>query len=1634
MRQLYLLLILLGLGWLGLQAQAPGSVYLRTGEQRFPANLSAFMAQEPSPSEWVEGRYYRFIQFQNTPTEEVHQRLAQLDVKLLEYIPKATYLASMPVGLDRQAFADLPIHSVQKLLGVQKIAPLLTEGALPDWALERQDIHLVVMFPQDLVPEVGAKLLAEWGASMDKAPTYDGTVEVMINVNQIFALADLPFVTWVEAISPPAEPEDRGGRALSRANVISSNSGSGVPYDGTGIRVMVRDDGSVGPHIDFEGRIKLNVAGGGAGTHGDGVASMMAATGNLDPKASGTAPGAEIYVLNYLSTFTDNTVALHQTDSVMITNSSYSDGCNQGYTATTRRVDLQMIQNPSLLHVFSAGNSNNNNCGYGAGNQWGNITGGHKQGKNVVAVANLFPDGSLVASSSRGPAHDGRIKPDLAANGNGQIFSAPNQTYGNFSGTSAAAPTAAGSFAQLYQAYRDLNNGEYPESALIKAMMMNSAEDYGVPGPDFQFGWGRVNAFRALGILESNQYLKDTVSLGNTNVHNLTIPAGVTEVRVMVYWDDSPAFAGAARALVNDLDLTVAEPGGSTFLPLVLNHLPNAQTLDDPAVPGVDSLNNVEQVRIQNPTAGIYQIGVTGNDLPFGDHPYFIVYEFYRDDITVTYPYGGEGLVPGDEEIIHWDAYGISAPFTLEYTTNDGQSWNPIITMPGDSRLYTWTVPDSITGEARVRVSRGAVSGQSPSTFSIIGTPSNVQVISFCTQQAQLSWSAVPGAVAYEVYYLGERYMDSVTTVSQPFACVPIDANRTDHWFAVSAIPAQGNPGLRSMAIDYSGATFNCNSQDLAVTSLLAPDFPSSAFCFDDSLFITLGLANVGDSTFSSFSYGFQVDQMPPVSQTYGAPIAGCEYLVLNLADATPALSAGYHEFKLWVNTPGDQNAANDTLRQIIRISGVPFGETFEQFDICSQESNCEEEICDLTNGWVNITNGVGDDVDWRISFGETPSPNTGPSTDHRPGNAQGKYLYVEASGCFQQEARVLSPCIDLSGLQAPTLTFWYHMFGVNMGSLHLDVFDGTTWVLDFMPPIIGNQGAIWNQASVDLTSLVGNNIQFRLRANTGPSFQSDIAVDNFEILDVNSPPLPDFFAAVQEVCPSQPVSFQDLTVPQVNTYIWAFNPATVTYLDGTNATSANPVVRFNVPGSYEARLTVANSNGVVTETKTSYIQVDPGDPLPMTENFEAEDLCSTDGDCGAIVCDLLSTYWSNVANGIDDDIDWRVNSGETPSVDTGPTFDYTTGTDTGKYVYLEATQCFGSEGILISPCIDLTDQNRTYLWFKYHMFGTDMGELHVDVLHEGVWDLDVTAPIIGNQGAAWQGRRVNLLAYGGSSIQIRFRARTGADFRSDIALDDISIRNVDPPVAEFALADEVICQGTTILLSDASQGEEITNRSWSFGFGASIPNGNGPGPFPIRYDSVGQAEVSLIVSNFVGSDTITRILTVIDSAEADFSAFSADTSTYEFAALDTAPYHSYLWDFGDGNTSILPDPVHTYNVDGNYEVTLFVTNACGTDSSLQEVLVTTASIDDALGGLTVRLAPNPNEGRFKVWLEGNVQGPVQLNLMDSRGRSISSQRVDFWGSNTVTEFDAEGLSEGVYVLQVNLGARSMYRRVFIQP
>ena len=113
-------------------------------------------------------------------------------------------------------------------------------------------------------------------------------------------------------------------------------------------------------------------------------------------------------------------------------------------------------------------------------------------------------------------------------------------------------PGISGVMAQLYHAYKELNGGVNPPSALMKCILLNSADDIGNPGPDFKHGWGEVNAYRAVKILESVNYMSDSISQGNSKIHTINIPVNTSKIKVMVYWHDKEASTSASTSLVND--------------------------------------------------------------------------------------------------------------------------------------------------------------------------------------------------------------------------------------------------------------------------------------------------------------------------------------------------------------------------------------------------------------------------------------------------------------------------------------------------------------------------------------------------------------------------------------------------------------------------------------------------------------------------------------------------------------------------------------------------------------------------------------------------------------------------------------------------------------------------------------------------------------------------------------------------------------------------------------------------------------------------------------------------------------------------------------------------------------------------
>src|SRR5690554_117898 len=792
-------------------AQNPSNIVFQGETIEMPENINTFQWDQMPESAKLDQGFIGWIQFYETPSQSVQNAFKQKQLELMNYIPHQTYLFYFPKTTSIEFLRNNGVRSIVPVPGKAKLSIELKAPDHEYWAKDGDNILVTLEFYNQADVNHLIRDLQLHQIMVKETFANQNIIDLSIPNNCLETLANLPYVKWVDLVVAPSVPDDDRGRSLHRANMLDTQRGAGRNYTGEGIGVMVRDDGRVGPHIDFEGRL-TNLTQQGGQSHGDGVAGIMSGAGNLTHSNRGMAAGSDVFVVNYQSHFLDYpTTNLINTGQVQITNSSYSNGCNDGYTTIARTVDQQTLDTPSLMHVFSAGNSNGNNCGYGAGSQWGNITGGHKQGKNVVTTANVYFDGSLVSSSSRGPAHDGRIKPDITANGQNQISTDENNTYQTFGGTSGAAPGIAGISAQLYQAYGDLNAGDLPPSALIKAAILNTANDAGNVGPDFKFGWGIVNALRAVKLIEDGRFLTDSVSQGNTKTHNINVPAGTTQVRFMVYWSDVAAAAGASPALVNDLDLLVKDPSNNTLEPWILDHTPDPTKLDLPATTGPDHLNNMEQVLINNPAAGNYNLDITGFNVPMGPQAYHIVYEIITENLTLTFPNGGESFQPNLRQVIHWDAINTTAPFVLEYSVDNGSTWENITTVAANTHFYDWAVPNEITGKGLIKVSSGSFVDVSEGNFSIARSPNSFKVSQVCDTSITFEWAAIPDAESYDLYMLGEKYMEVAGTSNTLSVTIPITDPAKGVWFTVTAKnDTEGWVGPRPKSRFYAGGLLDC--------------------------------------------------------------------------------------------------------------------------------------------------------------------------------------------------------------------------------------------------------------------------------------------------------------------------------------------------------------------------------------------------------------------------------------------------------------------------------------------------------------------------------------------------------------------------------------------------------------------------------------------------------------------------------------------------------------------------------------------------------------------------------------------------------------------------------------------------------
>ncbi len=412
-------------------------------------------------------------------------------------------------------------------------------------------------------------------------------------------------------------------------------------------------------------------------------------------------------------------------------------------------------------------------------------------------------------------------------------------------------------------------------------------------------------------------------------------------------------------------------------------------------------------------------------------------------------------------------------------------------------------------------------------------------------------------------------------------------------------------------------------------------------------------------------------------------------------------------------------------------------------------------------------------------SFGtSTSSSNTGPqSGDHT--NGSGYFMYTEASGNSNQTFKMTSPVIDVSGMTSPQLVFWYHMYGQTMGTLQVNILQPGSGTLhsDVIQPISGDQGDQWFNVSVDLLPYNTESFVVEFIGVTGTDFYSDISIDDVSVYDNTTPP-----GCVSPVSPIH----QAVEVLEMGSLNWGGtigatgfrlsfgtdNPPTNILDDVDRADS----LFYNYAGltyntTYYWQVTPYNNNGTAANCPVWSFTV-RGDPTITSYPY------TVDFDGGTI-----PTWWSQDTT---DDMDWTVHTGSTSSTDTGPSMDHTTGS--GYYIYTEASGYNNMTANIETRPFDLTNNGYPVLAFWYHMYGQTMGTLSIDVYNHGTnnWTNDVFT-ISGDQGDQWIEQQVDLTAFSGQTIHIRFSGATGNNYYSDIAIDDVSMLNLIPPDDDLA-------------------------------------------------------------------------------------------------------------------------------------------------------------------------------------------------------------------------------------------------------
>lgn len=427
---------------------------------------------------------------------------------------------------------------------------------------------------------------------------------------------------------PNVELHNQNSVTLSQAGASLVGPGTSYGLDGNGLVVGVWDAGdALDTHTDFQGAPSPSPINNGAKRvrdmvgmsshyHATHVTGTILGDGTGAGAAKGFAPKA--CAVNYYygtATTSAQRAARNQFRTVAENHSygaSYGSSNMGGYDSISQGHDILARD---LLHLIcrSGGNS-------GSGSQ---TVGDDKHSKNNFQVGATDDAGNVIGLSSRGPSDDGRLQPTIAANGNAVYSTYSNGGHAQLSGSSMASPGAAGALTLITQHWRNKYARKFLPSDAAMALVAVTALDRGNAGPDYVYGLGVPRVKEACDLINADvtaggkQIVRGQVRHNVTLEYDMVVSSSATPLRVALAWLDLDAAAGASVTLVNDLDLTLVSPGGTSFYPYsgLTNGVGQSQTYQWTTT-GPNRRDNVEVAVVDSPQTGTWKVRVKGHNIP----------------------------------------------------------------------------------------------------------------------------------------------------------------------------------------------------------------------------------------------------------------------------------------------------------------------------------------------------------------------------------------------------------------------------------------------------------------------------------------------------------------------------------------------------------------------------------------------------------------------------------------------------------------------------------------------------------------------------------------------------------------------------------------------------------------------------------------------------------------------------------------------------------------------------------------------------------------------------------------------------------------------------------------------------------